>query len=93
MMNLRQVPRCGTVTATQPPAASGAGEDENLTAAASVCIDTPSARADASAQMRSRSACSNRHVTRDTRALRDLHAHSLSYVHCSAKWIRWRFMA
>jgi len=43
-------------------------EDESLTAAASVRMDTPSARADASAQLRSRSACSSRHAARETRA-------------------------
>ena len=36
-------------------------------AAASVRIETPSARAGASAQARSRSACSMRHAPRDTR--------------------------
>ena len=36
-------------------------------AAASVRIETPSARAEASAQARSRSACSSRHAARDTR--------------------------
>jgi ABC-type nickel/cobalt efflux system permease component RcnA len=36
-------------------------------AAASLRTDTPSARAEASAQMRSRSACSRRHAARDTR--------------------------
>jgi len=36
-------------------------------AAASVRIETPSARAEASAQARSRSACSRRHAARDTR--------------------------
>jgi hypothetical protein len=75
-------------------------EDESLTAAASARMDTPSARADASAQLRSRSACSSRHAARDTRsstsrrhlAVRSaiFHAHSLTYVHCSAKWTRWR---
>ena len=43
-------------------------EDESLTAAASARMDTPSARADASAQLRSRSACSSRHAARDTRS-------------------------
>src|SRR6266496_2890442 len=37
-------------------------EGESLTAAASARMDTPSARADASAQLRSRSACSRRHL-------------------------------
>jgi len=37
-------------------------------AAASVRIDTPSARAEASARLRSRSACSRRHAARDTRS-------------------------
>jgi hypothetical protein len=36
-------------------------------AAASVRIETPSARAEASAQARSRSPCSRRHAARDTR--------------------------
>ena len=31
-------------------------------------MDTPSARADASARLRSRSACSSRHAARDTRS-------------------------
>jgi hypothetical protein len=31
-------------------------------------MDTPSARADASVQVRSRSACSSRHAARDTRS-------------------------
>ena len=77
-------------------------EDESRAAAASARMDTPSARADASAQLRSRSASSGRHA-RDTRSstptfpsprgrpLRDLYAHHLSYVRCSAEWTRWRF--
>jgi hypothetical protein len=40
---------------------------ESPAAAASVRIETPSARAEASAQLRSRSACSRRHAARDTR--------------------------
>jgi hypothetical protein len=40
---------------------------ESPAAAASVRIETPSARAEASAQLRSRSACSSRHAARDTR--------------------------
>ena len=42
------------------------GRDEPRRAA-SVRIETPSARAEASAQARSRSACSSRHAARDTR--------------------------
>ena len=41
---------------------------ESPAAAASVRIETPSARAEASAQLRSRSACSRRHPARDTRS-------------------------
>ena len=43
-------------------------KDESPTAAASVRMDTPSARADANAHLRSRSACSSRHAARDTRS-------------------------
>ena len=41
---------------------------ESPAAAASVQIETPSVRAEASAQARSRSACSRRHAAWDTRA-------------------------
>ena len=43
-------------------------EDESPAAAASARMDTPSGRADASAQLRSRPACSNRYAARDTRS-------------------------
>ena len=43
-------------------------EGDSPIAVASVRIEIPSARADANAQLRSRSACSSRHAARETRA-------------------------
>jgi len=60
-------------------------EDESLTAAASARMDTPSARADASAQLRSRSACSSRHAARDTSSTRRFRRH---VTVCSAIFTR-----
>jgi len=63
----------GTHPITAVPPARRARRDlvhpagESPAAAASVRIETPSARAEASAQARSRSACSRRQAARDTR--------------------------